>query len=151
MTKLLVENEVEGSELPSALIASFEALKQSVAHAHNLRGSVLLVLIDDDQMCTLNSQFRSKNRTTDVLSFDLGPLPGLQESEGVVCKEIYISVEQAHRQALDLGVSPSEELARLFVHGLLHLCGWDHETEDKLHVMEQETDAILARSGLLPQ
>ena len=151
MTKLLVENEVKGSELSTALIASLEALTQSVAHAHNLRGLVSLVLIDDDQMCTLNSQFRSKNRTTDVLSFDLGPIPGLQGREEVVCKEIYISVEQAHHQALDLGVSPSEELARLFVHGLLHLCGWDHETEEKLHAMEQETDAILARSGLLPQ
>ena len=149
MTTLLVEVEV--SELPTALIASFEELTQSVAHAHDLIGPVSLVLIDDKQMCALNSRFRSKSRTTDVLSFDLGSLPDSQRNEEVPCKEIYISVEQAHRQALDLGVSPNEELARIFVHGLLHLCGWDHETEMKLHAMEQETDAILARSGLLPQ
>ena len=151
MTTLLVEVEVEGSELPTALIASFEELTQSVAHAHDMRGPVSLVLIDDRQMCALNSQFRSKNRTTDVLSFDLGPLPELYKDKEVSCKEIYISVEQAHRQAMDLGVSSNEELARIFVHGLLHLCGWGHETEVKLHAMEQETDAILARSGLLPQ
>ena len=150
MTTLLVEVEVEVSEL-TALIASFEELTQSVAHAHDLRGPISLVLIDDRQMCALNSQFRSKNRTTDVLSFDLGPLPNLQRDKGVPCKEIYISVVQAPRQALDLGVSPNKELARIFVHGLLHLCGWEHETEVKLHAMEQETDAILARSGLLPQ
>ena len=142
---------VEGSELPTALIASFEELTQSVAHAHDLIGLVSLVLIDDKQMCALNNRFRSKSRTTDVLSFDLGSLPDSQRDEEVPCKEIYISVEQAHRQALDLGVSPNEELARIFVHGLLHLCGWDHETEMKLYAMEQETDAILARSGLLPQ
>ena len=147
MTTLLVE----GSELPTALVASFEELTKSVAHAHDLMGPVSLVLIDDKQMCALNSRFRSKSRTTDVLSFDLGPLPDSQSDEEVPCKEIYISVEQAHRQALDLDVSPNEELARIFVHGLLHLCGWDHETEVKLHAMEQETDAILARSGLLPQ
>ena len=151
MKTLLVEFELEGSELPTALIALFEELTQSVIHAHALRGPVSLILIDDKQMCALNSQFRSKNRTTDVLSFDLGPLPTLQRDEEVPCKEIYISVEQAHRQALDLGVSPNEELARIFVHGLLHLCGWEHATKDKLHAMEQETDAILARNGLLPQ
>ncbi len=90
MPRLLVEMEVEGSELPAALIASFEEVTQSVTHAHNLRGSVSLVLIDDDQMCALNNQFRSKDRTTDVLSFDLGPLPGLPGGDEVVCKEIYI-------------------------------------------------------------
>ena len=146
MTTLLVE--MEGSELPTALIASLEALTQLVAQGHDLRGPVSLILIGDKQMRELNSQFRSKDRTTDVLSFDLGPLPDLQEGEEMVCKEIYISVEQAHRQALNLGVPFNEELARLFVHGLLHLCGWDHETEKKLHAMEQETDAILARGGL---
>ena len=151
MTTLLIEIEAKGSKLPTAQIAKCEELTLSVVRAHDLRGPVSLVLIDDKQMCALNSQFRSKDRTTDVLSFDLGPLPGLQGLEEVVCKELYISVEQAHRQALDIGVSPSEELARLFVHGLLHLCGWEHETEEKLHAMEQETDAILARSGLLPQ
>ena len=151
MTTLLVEVEVEGAELSKALLTQFEELTQSVARSHDLQGPVSLVLIDDELMRELNGQFRSKDRTTDVLSFDLGPLPAPQGADEMVCKEIYISVEQARRQASDLGVSQSEELARLFVHGLLHLSGWDHETDEKLHAMEKETDAILARVGLLPQ
>ena len=66
MTTLLVEVEVEGAELSKALLTQFEELTQSVARSHDLQGPVSLVLIDDEQMRELNSQFRSKDRTTDL-------------------------------------------------------------------------------------
>jgi rRNA maturation RNase YbeY len=134
--------------LPSPLEDQFQYLMDSVAERHNLSDSVMLVLTNDEHMRSLNAHYRDKDRTTDVLSFDLGSPAGAVEES--LSKEIYISLEQAHRQADEQGVSHSEELARLLVHGLLHLAGWDHETPKKLEHMERETDEILRARDFLP-
>jgi probable rRNA maturation factor len=75
-------------------------------------------------MRTLNRRYRRKDRTTDVLAFPAGgggePLLG----------DIVISVPYASRQARRRGEPVSREIERLLVHGLLHLSGYDHETDD---------------------
>ena len=118
-----------------------KSLFSVVEEKYRLDSNVEVVFIDDVFMQSLNSKFRQKDGTTDVLSFDLGLPSGL--SEGEVNKEIYISVEQASRQATDLDLSIDEELKRLFLHGLLHLYGWEHNTEAELILMEQEARSIL--------
>ncbi len=150
MPILHIECSIKDDAISPELGATFDELAQRVQQRHRLTGSIMLVLTDDAHMHALNAQFRAKDRTTDVLSFDLGaPLP-IDEGDETAYKEIYISVEQARRQAEEMRVALSEELARLFVHGLLHLSGWDHETEETLQRMERETDEILDALGLLP-
>lgn len=127
--------------LSDELISSMKSLFSLVEEKYRLDSNVEVVFIEDAYMQFLNSKFRQKDGTTDVLSFDLGLPSGL--TEGVVNKEIYISVEQASRQATDLDLSLNEELRRLFLHGLLHLYGWEHETETELILMEQEARSIL--------
>ena len=124
---------------------AFAALHQiaaQVACVHALPDAVQLVLIDDDYMSGLNTTYRSKEGTTDVLSFDLGTIPS-QGSSG----EVYISLPQAQRQAAALCVPPLVELARLLVHGLLHLAGWVHDTPGQLAAMERETDRFLTTAS----
>jgi probable rRNA maturation factor len=127
--------------LPNSLDSRFCRLGQCIGERHDLEGEVLLILTDDQHMRFLNANFRAKDRTTDVLSFDLGAPEGVPNA--APSKEIYISLEQAERQAQDLGVALDEELARLLVHSLLHLAGFDHDTPEKLEFMERETDDIL--------
>ena len=124
-------------------LAVLHQIAAQVACVHVLPDAVQLVLIDDDYMSDLNTTYRSKEGTTDVLSFDLGTIPG-QDSSG----EVYISLPQAQRQAAALSVPPLVELARLFVHGLLHLAGWVHDTPDQLAAMERETDHFLTAASL---
>jgi len=124
--------------LPEDVCAALDHLAAQVVQAHALPTSLRLVLIDDEYMGHLNATYRNKTATTDVLSFDLGSTPG-QASSG----EIYISLDQSRRQALALGVPPLEELARLLVHGLLHLAGWVHDTPAQLEAMERETEVFL--------
>ncbi len=124
-----------------ALVALHQIAAQ-VACVHALPDAVQLVLIDDDYMSDLNTIYRSKEGTTDVLSFDLGTIPG-QHSSG----EVYISLPQAQRQAAALCVPPLVELARLLVHGLLHLAGWVHDTPEQLAAMERETDRFLTTAS----
>ncbi len=131
--------------LPADALASLHHVAAQVAYAHTLPDAIQLVLINDDDMSNLNTTYRSKEGTTDVLSFDLGTIPG-QNSSG----EVYISLPQAQRQAAALSVSPLVELARLLVHGLLHLAGWIHDTPEQLDAMERETDHFLTAASLSP-
>lgn len=131
--------------LPTDALAALHRIAAQVACAHALPDALQLVLIDDAYMSRLNTTYRSKEGTTDVLSFDLGSIPG-QKSKS--CGEVYISLPQAQRQAAALSVPPLAELARLLVHGLLHLAGWMHNTPEQLATMERETDQFLTLSGL---
>ena len=83
-----------------------------------------LELVGDGRMRRLNREYRNKDRTTDVLAF------AMRESSSPVVAllgDVVISLPTARRQAKEGGRSLSEELAWLLVHGVLHLCGYDHE------------------------
>ena len=66
--------------------------------------------------------------TTDVLSFPAGQVE-FEKVEGVMLGDVVISVEQAARQAAEHGLSFENEVEQLILHGVLHLCGYDHETD----------------------
>ncbi len=83
-----------------------------------------LELVGDGRMRRLNRQYRKKDRTTDVLAF------AMRESScpvSALLGDVVISLPTARRQAKEGGRSLSEELAWLLIHGVLHLCGYDHE------------------------
>jgi probable rRNA maturation factor len=77
----------------------------------------------DARMRSLNRRFRGKDRTTDVLAFPA-------EDNGGFLGDIAISVPYASRQARRAGDPPRREIDRLLLHGVLHLIGYDHETDN---------------------
>ena len=86
---------------------------------------VSITLLEDDEIREINRSYLGHDRPTDVIAFALGDPDDL-------VGDIYIGLEQARRQAEELGVPPSEELLRLAVHGTLHVLGHDHpEGEDR--------------------
>ena len=101
-------------------------------------------------MARLNSEYRGKDGSTDVLSFDYGPDTNSEETGGEnewTRGEVYIGVQRAAEQARDRGIALTAEIGRLLVHGLLHLSGYDHETTEELREMECLTDTFLGASG----
>lgn len=90
--------------------------------------SVTVVIVSDRHMRELNRQWRGKRGTTDVLSFPAGN-DTFDNPDGEVLGDVVISVEQAARQAKENGITLDEEITQLILHGLLHLCGYDHETD----------------------
>ena len=87
-----------------------------------------VAFISDKKMCELNFNFRGKNSTTDVLSF---PFEADEfEAEDDNLGDIAISTEQAARQAIENNLDFETEIKQLILHGVLHLCGYDHETDD---------------------
>jgi probable rRNA maturation factor len=87
-----------------------------------------LVFVSDRRMRELNRRWRGKRGTTDVLSFPAGT-DEFENSAGANLGDVVISVEQAARQARDNDLSLDEEIAQLVLHGLIHLCGYDHSTD----------------------
>jgi len=92
-------------------------------------GEVSLLLTDDPTIRELNREYRGRDRSTDVLSFALneGDFP---DPAPEMWGDIVISVECALRQAEAYGHSFETEMARLLIHGALHLIGYDHETTE---------------------
>ena len=90
--------------------------------------SVTIAFVSDRHMRELNRYWRRNSGTTDVLSFPAGK-DGFDNPDGSVLGDVVISVEQAARQAKENGLTFDEEIAQLILHGLLHLCGHDHEAD----------------------
>src|SRR6186713_1369167 len=86
------------------------------------KGDLSIAIVSDRRMRALNRQFRGKDKVTDVLSFP--------SDERGFMGDIVVAAGVATRQAKDAGHSVQTELKVLALHGLLHLLGYDHETDD---------------------
>lgn len=102
--------------------------KRALQLAQAEASGATVVFVSDRHMRGINRQWRGKKGTTDVLSFPAGD-DQFDNPDGSVLGDIVISVEQAAKQAKENGLTFDEELAQLILHGLLHLCGYDHETD----------------------
>jgi probable rRNA maturation factor len=129
-----------GRRSPSAIIR--KGIEAVMSQHHGRRGVVSILLTEDLEMADLNERFRRIKEPTDVLTFP-SEFPG-------VLGDIAISVPYAERQAKARGVSLSQEIGYLAIHGGLHLLGFDDETEeDRVAMVEQMNRAAVA-AGLKP-
>ena len=90
-------------------------------------------------MQKLNKQYRNLDESTDVLSFIMGEMAGERYLPG----DIAISLEKVAENAQEFGVSPKEELHRLLIHGILHLAGMDHNSNDNSEEMLMLQEKLL--------
>jgi len=98
--------------------------------ALHLDADMVEVLITDNaQIQSLNREHRSKDTPTDVLSFPLNTSFDTNEMNGMPLGSIVISADLVKEKAAEFGHSHSDEFTLLFIHGLLHLLGYDHETD----------------------
>jgi len=96
-----------------------------------------IALVGEEAILQLNADYRGIARPTDVLSFSL--LEGaFAEHRGALLGDIVIGVETAARQARAAHRSLDDEVARLLIHGMLHLLGHDHEEPEEERVMRAE-------------
>ena len=87
-----------------------------------------IVLVSDPAIKKLNQQYRGKNYATDVLSFPV-QRERFEKELKTHLGEVVISLDRAARQAKENSLTFANEVEQLILHGLLHLCGYDHETD----------------------
>lgn len=95
--------------------------------AAGARGTISILLTNDERIRELNRQFREKNAPTDVLSFP--PFEPVASARNRSVGDLAISLDTAARQAAAFGHSLADEVKVLILHGALHLAGYDHETD----------------------
>ncbi len=110
--------------VPGLTEASLDRFVARAKRMVGLRGSVTVLVTTNRELRHLNQSFRGKDKPTDVLSFPPHPL-GARGFAG----DVAISAEIASQNARRLGHSPCDEIKILSLHGMLHLSGYDHETD----------------------
>ena len=127
---------LEGTE--SFVLAILEKLEK-----HNW--DLSLFFCNNETIQKFNKQYRNLDESTDVLSFIMGETADGRFLPG----DIVISLEKTKENALDYGVSPTEELQRLLIHGILHLTGMDHASDKKDEPMLILQEQLLKEIGLV--
>jgi probable rRNA maturation factor len=121
-----VGSRVSGSPRPrrvrGLLSRIARAMRQSGVRGLGPGVEVSVLFCGDRAMRTLNRRYRRMDRATDVLAFPAG--------DGRLLGDVVVSVPYADRQARRRGESRGREIDRLLLHGVLHLAGYDHETDD---------------------
>jgi len=133
----------------SSLVAPLRRLVALVVKAERRNlGEVAVVLTDDSALRILNREWRGIDRATDVISFaydedepDAHKLP--------IHGDLVVSLDRVIEQAERFRVTEGAELARLVIHGTLHLCGYDHMELRERTEMRAHEDRILSKAGVV--
>ena len=143
--KLSLSQSAPGLEWPDRETA--EALGRIAATLGRLRSTVDVILVDDDYIQGINRNFRGLDSPTDVISFSYVEdnsdgrqvIPATENLAG----EIYVSWQTLERDAKKRGLEPGNLFLRVGVHGLLHVLGYEHATEEEASRMEGEEKRLL--------
>lgn len=160
--QLAWSNEQTKMEIDQTLIDMLELLLQKAGESEGVNdGEVALTFVDDEAIHELNRDYRGIDRPTDVLSFAMNEtldeepeiIYELEEDEELddltdVLGDIIISVDRAKAQSEEYGHSLEREIGFLFVHGFLHLLGYDHQDAESEAEMMGKQEAVLAQVGL---
>ena len=133
------------AELPGAIPWVRRAVKAALADARVRGGELGVVLTDDTHIRALNRQWRTKDESTNVLSF---PSPQTRDTGTPLIGDVVLAFETLMREARSEGKEAEHHLAHLAVHGVLHLLGHDHDDDKKAERMENRERAILVRLGV---
>ncbi len=111
---------ITNADRHSLLGVPFSQMKNGIV---GTRYDLSVVIVSPQKMRALNRKYRKKDASTDILAFPLSETGG----------EIFLSMNDVKRRAPDFGMTPRDYLAYLFIHGLIHLEGFDHgRTMEKL-------------------
>lgn len=142
----MIDVEIE-AEAWTAALAAAETLARAAAEAvlreeRLLDRSLVLLLTDDLAVQALNARFRGKDKPTNVLSFPAAPNP--EQHLG----DVALAYETCAREAAEQGKPLAHHLQHLVAHGVLHLLGYDHMTDEEASEMEGLERIVLAGLGV---
>ena len=108
-------------------------IKAVAEKTKKIPGNLSYVFMSDEELLKLNVQFLKHNTYTDIITFDY--------SDGkTISGEIFISVDRVRENANKMNVDFDDELKRVIIHGVLHLCGYKDKTKSDAEIMRKEED-----------
>ena len=151
----VIEVSIDRNIWPGVLVNSFQhtapKIFDDILAAHDSPpASVSLCLCDDPKIRQLNRHHRQIDKATNVLSFPAYDMPShhLELGAPALLGDIVIAAETVTREAASLQIQVADHLMHLFVHGMLHLFGYDHIDDDMAETMESLEIKFLANVGV---
>ncbi len=145
----------ESEDWPEALESALAATAAAVLSQELATGAATvelgLTLADDDTVRALNRDHRGQDKPTNVLSFPLVEGDGFEpEAAGapLLLGDVILAYGTVAREAAEQGKSLTDHTVHLVVHGVLHLLGLDHQSDDEAEAMERLETAILSKLGI---
>ena len=124
-------------EMPNIVEAEVSAWVKSTAATYNkVVGDINYIFVDDETMLDINRRFIGHDYYTDHIGFDYS-------EDDALSGDIYISLDTVKTNAEKFGATFDEELRRVIIHGLLHLCGLRDETDEERQQMQKAEDKAL--------
>ena len=124
-------------EMPNIVEAEVSAWVKSTAATYNkVVGDINYIFVDDETMLDINRRFIEHDYYTDHIGFDYS-------EDDALSGDIYISLDTVKTNAEKFGATFDEELRRVIIHGLLHLCGLRDKTNEERQQMQQAEDKAL--------
>ena len=107
-----------------------------------------IIFVSNEEIHRINKEYRKVDRVTDVISFALEDNPDIVYEDFRLLGDIYIAVDIAYDQAIEYNHSREREVCFLATHGLLHLLGYDHMTEEEEKEMFGKQEELLKEYGI---
>ena len=124
--------------MPSIKRRETSAWIKSVALTHGKKiGDIAYIFCDDEKILEVNREYLQHDYYTDIITFDY-------TEENVISGDLFISLDTVRSNSEQLGVSYEQELHRVIIHGILHLCGINDKGEGEREIMEMHENKALA-------
>ena len=134
----MITYNTDGVKMPSIKKRENTAWVKAVAASYGKRvGEIAYIFVDDEKILEVNRQYLGHDYYTDIITFDY--------CEGdVISGDLFISLDTVRTNAERVGATYEEELHRVIIHGILHLCGINDKGPGEREIMEAEEDKALA-------
>ncbi len=113
-------------------------IKSIIQQEHYKSGDINYIFCSDEYLLEINRNFLNHNTYTDIITFDQS------ESELEIAGDIYISIDRIRSNSEKLNTSFNDELDRVMIHGILHLCGFGDKSPEEKKIMRKKEDACLS-------
>ena len=134
----MISYQTEGVKMPSIKRRETSAWIKSVALTHGKKiGDIAYIFCDDEKILEVNREYLQHDYYTDIITFDY-------TEENVISGDLFISLDTVRSNSEQLGVSYEQELHRVIIHGILHLCGINDKGEGEREIMEMHENKALA-------
>ncbi len=129
-----------GYSIPLADEQYFKAINKLSSEEHTQFAEIELVYVDEKGIVSINREYLGKEYVTDIITFSYQ-----DDSRQPVEATLYCCAQRIAEQAHEFGESENREFLRVFIHGLLHLCGYNDATEQERFVMKEREDFYLEK------